>query len=308
MEFSEKSDFHMLDQYSNEANPEAHFKTTGPEVWKQTDQNITHFVAALGTCGTITGTGEFLKEKNPNIRLIGVHPEEGHDIPGVRSIRQLQQTKLFRPDLYDHLIEVSNKDAYEMCLRLNREESLIAGPSSGLAIVGALKIIQNNDPNALVVVMFPDNIYKYASSIQRHFPDLFANTVGSPANPDSKNKKEEMLNRMIEIARNEINTIELDKAVRLKNDEKVLFVDVRSKTQYDASHVKGAIHIPIENLLAGDSALPKDHDHRIITVCNRGNLSMSGMLILKSLGYKNTCSLNGGTTAWIDDGNEVEKN
>lgn len=304
MELSEKSDFHMLDQYSNESNPGAHFKTTGPEVWKQTEGKITHFIAALGTCGTITGTGGFLKDKNLDITLVAVHPEEGHDIPGVRSIRQLQQTKLFRPDLYDHLVEVGNQEAYDMCLRLNREESLIAGPSSGLALVGALKIIKK-DPNAIIVVMFPDSIYKYAGSIQRHFPDLYKNTVGSPANPDSKNKKEEMLNRMIEIARNEINTIEMEEALGLQKDG-VLFVDVRSKEQYDATHIKGAIHIPIDKLLENDSALPKNHDQQVITVCNRGNLSMSGMLILKSLGFKNTRSLNGGTTAWVDEGHEVE--
>jgi len=148
METAERPDFHMLNQYANEANPRAHYKTTGPEVWKQTEAKITHFVAALGTCGTLTGTGTFLKEKNPDIKLIGVHPQEGHDIPGgVRSIRQLQQTKLFRKDLYDHLVEVTNREAYDMCLRLNREESLIGGPSSGLALAGALKIVKD-EPGA----------------------------------------------------------------------------------------------------------------------------------------------------------------
>src|SRR5580765_3775232 len=77
-------DFHMLDQYKNEANPESHYKTTGPEIWKQTAGKVTHFAAGLGTCGTITGTGRFLKEKNRAIQVLGVHPAEGHDIPGVR--------------------------------------------------------------------------------------------------------------------------------------------------------------------------------------------------------------------------------
>ena len=90
-------DFHNLDQYRNEANPESHYKTTGPEIWKQTEGRVTHFVAGLGTCGTITGTGRFLKEKNAEIKVLGVHPQAGHDIPGVRSIEQLSQTELFRP-------------------------------------------------------------------------------------------------------------------------------------------------------------------------------------------------------------------
>ncbi len=79
-ELADAPDFHMLDQYRNEANPEAHYKTTGPEIWLQTDGAVTHFVAGLGTCGTITGTGRFLKEQNVAIKVHGVHPEEGHDM------------------------------------------------------------------------------------------------------------------------------------------------------------------------------------------------------------------------------------
>ena len=107
-EIADRPDFHMLNQYANEANPEAHYKTTGPEIWRQTDGKVTHFVCGLGTCGTITGTGRFLKEQDDSVKVLGVHPQEGHDIPGVRSIRQLQQTKLFFPDEYDGLIEVTN--------------------------------------------------------------------------------------------------------------------------------------------------------------------------------------------------------
>ena len=90
----------------NDANPDAHFRTTGPEIWRQTEGTVTHFVAGLGTCGTITGTGRFLKEKNPAVKVLGVYPEDGHDIPGVRSKRQLAQTKLYFPNEYDGEIEV----------------------------------------------------------------------------------------------------------------------------------------------------------------------------------------------------------
>ena len=88
-EISERPDYLMLNQYANEANPEAHYKTTGPEIWRQTQKKATHFVCGLGTCGTITGTGRFLKEQSESIQILGIHPQEGHDIPGVRSIRQL---------------------------------------------------------------------------------------------------------------------------------------------------------------------------------------------------------------------------
>ncbi|MCH7770611.1 MAG: pyridoxal-phosphate dependent enzyme [Bacteroidetes bacterium] len=306
METAQKPEFHMLNQYVNEANPNSHYKTTGPEVWKQTDHKITHFVAALGTCGTLTGAGTYLKEKNSSIQLIGVHPEEGHDIPGVRSIIQLQQTELFRPELYDQLVEVSNREAFDLCLRINREESIIAGPSSGLALAGALKVIQD-DENAVVVVIFPDNAFKYASSFQRHFPEMFGNMVGSPAQSDIKSKKEELLDKMIELCRNDLNTIDLDEANNIRSETKPIFIDVRSSDQYSATHITDAINIPINNLLLGDSKLPKDKDYPIVTVCNVGNESIEGLLILKSLGYSNVKSLNGGTTGWTVKGFPIVK-
>ncbi|MCH8219108.1 MAG: pyridoxal-phosphate dependent enzyme [Planctomycetes bacterium] len=301
---AEQPDFHMLNQYANTNNPQAHYQTTGPEIWKQTEQKVTHLVAGLGTCGTLTGAGRFLREKNPDITLVGVHPEEGHDIPGVRSIRQLEQTELFDRELMNHLVEVTNREAFDMCLRLNREESIIAGPSSGMALAGALKVIEDQ-PDSVVVVIFPDNVFKYASSVQRHFAPLFRNTVGSPANPNSKNVQEERLNRMIELARNQQTTIDLDAAAALDNT-KTLFVDVREPQQYQASHVAGAVHIPIDALLDGNGALPTDLKQPIITVCNLGNLSLSGMLILKSRGYEDVRSMNGGTLGWIDKGYPVE--
>src|SRR3954469_3867733 len=142
--------FVLLDQYTNEANPDAHFRTTGPEIWKQTEGKITHFIAGLGTCGTITGNGRFLKSKNPGVKVLGVYPEDGHDIPGVRSKRQLAQTKLYFPNEYDGEAEVADREAYDLCLRLNREESIIAGPSSGLALAGALKLVPD-EPGVVAV-------------------------------------------------------------------------------------------------------------------------------------------------------------
>ena len=136
----EDGSFH-LNQYKNPANPEAHFLTTGPEIWRQTAGEVTHFVAGLGTCGTITGTGRFLKSKNPGVKVLGVHPAEGHDIPGVRSIKQLRLAALFSPDEYDGLVEVDNATAYRLAKRLNQEESVIAGPSSAMALEGAFRLV-----------------------------------------------------------------------------------------------------------------------------------------------------------------------
>jgi rhodanese-related sulfurtransferase len=290
--------YHMLNQYANDANPEAHYRTTGPEIWRQTRGRVTHLVASLGTCGTITGTGRYLREQNPDIELVAIHPEEGHDIPGVRSIRQLEQTRFFDPDSYDHVVEVTDQEAWDMCLRLNREESLIAGPSSGLAVAGLLKVIEDR-PDALLVAIFCDNIFKYASSIQRHFPQFFPQEAAAPA-------RDSAMERLLALARNPYNTVDVDEARALADSGAVYLVDVRSPDEYRAGHVPGAVNIPLDDLESGAELLPADHDQPVVTVCNRGNISVRGMLILKSLGYGNVRSLSGGTTAWVEQGNPVE--
>jgi rhodanese-related sulfurtransferase len=291
----------MPNQYENEANLEAHVRTTGPEIWRQTEGKVTHFVAGLGTCGTITGNCRYLKAQNPDVQVIGVHPSEGHDIPGVRSLKQLELTKLFVPHEYDALIEVSDEDAFDMCLRLNREESIIAGPSSAMALVGALKLIAD-DPEAVVVVIFPDNAFKYASTFERHFPEVrSAFPTASATSEPSKNEK--LFTRLVENSRNAHNTCEIDDLrADLEGDTPPFVIDVRMPTLFEDQHVKGALNIPVEELGDRHDELPEHREHPIVTVCTRGNLSIQGMLVLQSLGYRNVRSLNGGTNAWAEQG------
>ena len=291
----------MPNQYENEANLEAHVRTTGPEIWRQTEGKITHFVAGLGTCGTITGNCRYLKSKDPGVQVIGVHPSEGHDIPGVRSIKQLELTKLFLPDEYDALIEVSDEEAFDMCLRLNREESIIAGPSSAMALVGALKLVED-DPNAVVVVIFPDNAFKYASTFERHFPEVrSAFPTGNASAEPSKN--DQLFATLVENSRNAHNTCEVDHLrADLDSESPPVVIDVRMEELYTGKHVSGALNIPVEELGDRESELPADRDHPIVTVCTRGNLSIQGMLVLQSLGYRNVRSMNGGTVAWAEKG------
>jgi cysteine synthase/rhodanese-related sulfurtransferase len=306
MDRASQPDFHMLNQYENEANFEAHIKTTGPEIWRQTDGKITHFVASLGTCGTVTGNGRFLKSKNPDIKIIGVHPVEGHNIPGVRSLRQLTQTKLFHPEEYDHLVEVTNDEAFDMCLRLNQEECVIAGPSSGLALAGMLKIVAD-EPDAVVVVMFADNVFKYASSLEKQFPQ-FRVARSEGATPSEPSAKEKFLEGLIAKSRNPNNTCsatELKAATETRGAEPLL-IDVRGAGNYDHQHITGAIHLPVGDLEERLSDLPADLDAPIVTICTRGNLSISGMLTLQALGYRNVRSLNGGTVGWEEMGYPVE--
>ncbi|HXH62271.1 MAG TPA: pyridoxal-phosphate dependent enzyme, partial [Fimbriimonadaceae bacterium] len=294
----------MLDQYKNEANPDAHYRTTGPEIWKQTQGGVTHFVAGLGTCGTITGTGRFLKEQNEGVAVMGVYPEEGHDIPGVRSLRQLQQTKIFSPNEYDRMVEVTNDEAYEMCRRLVQEESIVAGPSSGLALVGALKMVPD-EPGNVVVVVFPDNVFKYASSLIRHFPDMFANTAGAMGTPSPTAGMEQIMVEMVENTKTSGNTIDVNQAVDAMESGEALFVDVRSEKVYEAAHVKGAVSVPLEEM-SRSQILPTDKSAPIVTVCNVGKSSLIGMLYLNSMGYTNVKSMDGGTEAWIEAGLPVE--
>ena len=161
----------MPNQYENMHNVEAHLKTTGPEIWKQTQGKITHLFTSLGTCGTVTGVGRFLREKNPKIKIIAVQPTEGHDVPGLRNVSQLEVSKLFDPTVVDEVLEIDFNLAYTRALDLCQSEGLLAGPSSGLILEGALQVAAR-DPHGLGVLIFPDNIFKYTSNMIKHIPEL----------------------------------------------------------------------------------------------------------------------------------------
>lgn len=297
-------EFVLLDQYANEANPDSHYRTTGPEIWRQTSGQVTHFVAGLGTCGTISGTGRFLKEQG-NVKVLGVAPEEGHDIPGVRSQRQLQQTQLYRPDQYDGETEVTNREAYDMCLRLNREESIIAGPSSGMALVGALKLIPDQ-PGNIVVVIFPDNIFKYASSVLRHFPDL------RPAEKQQDSsaaisKNDQFVAEMMENLKNPFDSVRATALEKeLVQPDKPLVIDIRRPDLFAESHVPGAINMPQDAIGQRKGELPENRDAAIVMVCNIGRFSKQSTLYLKSLGYRNVRSMKGGLDEWVRKGLATE--
>jgi cysteine synthase B len=165
----------MPNQYENPKNVEAHVKTTGPEIWNQTEGKITHLFASLGTCGTVIGISRFLRAKNPKIKVIAVQPTEGHDVPGLRNVSQLGVSKLFDPSLVDDILEIDFRLAYTRALELCQNEGLLAGPSSGLIIEGALKIVRR-DKRGYGVMIFPDNIFKYISNMMKHIPGLSSGT------------------------------------------------------------------------------------------------------------------------------------
>jgi len=293
----------LLDQYTNEANPDAHYRTTGPEIWRQTQGRVTHFIASLGTCGTITGTGRYLKEKRPGVKVLGVCPEEGHDIPGVRSKRQLAQTKLYRPNEYDGETEVADREAFGLCLRLNREESIIAGPSSALALAGAFKLVPD-EPGVVAVVIFPDNIFKYASSVCRHFPELCPPAGGSAAAPG---KHDQFVESMVENLKNPYDSVApVALGEELARADKPLVVDVRPAGQFADLHIPGSINIPQADLATRTAELPQDRSTPIVMVCGIGKFSKYTTLYLKSMGYRNVRSMKGGINEWVRKNQPVD--
>ena len=153
----------VLDQFANPDNWGAHYATTGPEVWEATQGRITHFVSSMGTTGTIMGVSRYLKEKNPDIQIIGVQPEDGSSIPGIRRWPEAYLPKIYEPARVDTIIDVSQTEAEEMARRLAREEGVLSGVSSGGALVAALRLLPTLH-NAVVLTIVCDRGDRYLSS------------------------------------------------------------------------------------------------------------------------------------------------
>ena len=153
----------ILDQFANADNPRIHYETTGPEIWEQTGGRITHFVSAMGTTGTITGTSRFLKSKNPAVRIIGAQPSEGSRIPGIRKWPQEYLPKIYDPSGVDELVYVSQSDAEETCRQMARTEGIFAGISAAGACWVAQEIAKTVQ-NATIVFIVCDRGDRYLST------------------------------------------------------------------------------------------------------------------------------------------------
>jgi S-sulfo-L-cysteine synthase (O-acetyl-L-serine-dependent) len=153
----------VLDQFANLDNPRVHYETTGPELWTDTNGQITHFVSAMGTTGTITGTSRYLKEMNPAVRIIGAQPSEGSRIPGIRKWPEAYLPKIYEPRRVDELVLVSQADAEDMARRMAREEGLFAGISAAGACWAALQLSQQVR-DATIVFIVCDRGDRYLST------------------------------------------------------------------------------------------------------------------------------------------------
>ncbi len=158
-----KGESFLLNQFANPDNPLAHYKSTGPELWNDTEQKITHFVSSMGTTGTIMGCSRYLKEKKPEIQIIGCQPTEGSSIPGIRRWPLEYLPKIFEPERVDRIMDVSEAEATEMARKLTKVEGIFAGMSSGGAVSAAIRLASELD-EGLIVFIACDRGDRYLSS------------------------------------------------------------------------------------------------------------------------------------------------
>lgn len=163
----ENEGFTMFDQFANQDNWKAHYQTTGPEIWRDTEGQVTHFVSAMGTTGTIMGTSTFLKEKNKDVQIVGVQPTDGSSIPGIRKWPEEYLPKIFDAHKVDQVLEVSEDEAIAMAKRLAKEEGIFSGVSSGGATSAALRLAETLESGVIVSIIC-DRGDRYLSS------DIFA--------------------------------------------------------------------------------------------------------------------------------------
>ncbi len=159
----EEGGYVMLNQFGNQANPEAHYRGTGPEIWSGTQGQVTHFVSSMGTTGTIMGTSRYLKERNPDIKIIGCQPADGAKIPGIRRWPKEYLPTIFEPERVDEIIDIRQEDAEETMRQLGRLEGVFCGMSSGGAVLGALEIAKTTQ-NANIVAIICDRGDRYLST------------------------------------------------------------------------------------------------------------------------------------------------
>ena len=153
----------VLDQFANGDNPEAHYRSTGPEIWRQTQGAVTHFISSMGTTGTIMGTSRYLKAQNPAVEIIGLQPQDGSAIPGIRRWPQAYLPSIFDASRVDRVLDSSQAEAEDMMCRLAREEGIFCGVSSGGAVAAMLKLARETE-NAVMVAIICDRGDRYLSS------------------------------------------------------------------------------------------------------------------------------------------------
>ena len=153
----------MLNQFANPDNPAGHFASTGPEIWRQTEGQVTHFVSSMGTTGTIMGVSRYLKSRNPDIQIVGLQPTDGSQIPGIRRWPTAYLPDIYQSERVDRVMDISQTESERMMRRLAKEEGLFAGVSSGGAVAAALRLSEEVE-NATIVAIICDRGDRYLST------------------------------------------------------------------------------------------------------------------------------------------------
>ncbi len=166
--------FAMPNQYANPDNVRAHYETTGPEIWRQTEGRVRTFIAGFGTCGTLTGVGRFLKERDPSIQIVAVEPQKGHRLAGMKNLQEAKPPEILDRSVIDRVVPIEDGPAYAMTKRLFREEGLIVGPTTGAIVDVANRLTE--EEGGLAVGVSPDGGFKYAS--------FYADLLGDEGKPD----------------------------------------------------------------------------------------------------------------------------
>ena len=263
-------------QYENELNVLAHYRTTGPEIWKQTRGRINYFFGAFGTCGTITGVGRYLKEQNPEIRIVGVEPSSSdHRLPGMKRITGLDEElipKILDRSVVDDTVEVTDENAYATAIELARREGIPVGPTTGAILYVALSYSKSN--KGLAVVISPDDAFKYAS----FYRDVL-----------------EVESRRI---REEAYAFINDN----KNDQNFVIIDVRTPEEYTDGHIEKAINLDYYSETFRDELNQLNKSKTYLIYCKTGERSGITSDIMKDLGFGNAHDMPGGIIGWESRG------
>lgn len=293
-------------QYTNEKNIHAHYHSTGTEIQKDLDDAgaglVDYFVGGLGTTGSTRGSGTYLKEKNPEMKNVGVIASKGHLLPGIRNVDEMYEVGLFRKDFYDDIVEVSMDESIDAMLTLIRQCGILAGPTGGGSLAAAMKYLKPLDAtltrkhNCVFIVC--DRVEWYLSYLQKNKPEIFGlsvkkDSVKAVTKEDAEQAPEVDVDQLSDLVKG--------------GDTKLQIVDMRGSLAFKSSRIAGSINIPTDNLEdIADMGVPFANDQKVVLVCPTGEVSKRFAAFFKARGV-DCYSLTGGFVAWRDAGMTTEK-
>ena len=276
-----KNSYISLNQYENKLNVEAHYQTTGPEIWQQTRGKIKYFFVGLGTCGTVTGAGRYLKEQNPEIKIIAVEPSSpDHKLPGMKRITGLDEElipKILDSSVIDDTVTITDEDAYGTAIELARKDGIPVGPTTGAMLHVALHYAKSS--SGLAVVMSPDDAFKYAS----FYKDILEE--------ESRRIREEAY-ALIEDNR---------------DNQNFAIIDVRTPEEYAGGYIDEAINLDYSSATFRDELNKLEKSKKYVIYCRSGDRSGIAVHLMKELGFSEVYNMLGGIIGWEARGNGGKK-